>query len=117
MTGDSDPGNPHDGLLFGAYRPWVIAFPFLLVTSTSALANAGTPLMWAGMLHLVFGNLVIGLGEGQCLCIGSTHQDNYQDWYWVRGRVDLDTSQGVARFYRDGAVPQGTRLRLLLVSF
>jgi len=46
----------------------------------------------------------IGAGEGQCLCIGSTHQDNYQDWYWVRGRVDLDTSQGVARFYRDGAV-------------
>jgi hypothetical protein len=32
-----------------------------------ALANAGTPLMWAGMLHLVFGNLVIGLLEGNLL--------------------------------------------------
>jgi hypothetical protein len=29
-----------------------------------AWANAGTPLMWAGMLHLVFGNAIIGGGEG-----------------------------------------------------
>lgn len=28
------------------------------------LANAGTPLMWAGMFLLVFGNAVIGIGEG-----------------------------------------------------
>ncbi len=34
---------------------------------SAALANAGTPLMWAGMLHLVFGNLVIGLLEGYLL--------------------------------------------------
>src|ERR1051325_7447343 len=32
-----------------------------------AWANAGTPLMWAGMLHLVFGNALIGLGEGLLL--------------------------------------------------
>ncbi len=29
-----------------------------------ALANAGTPLMWAGMLHMIFGNAFIGVGEG-----------------------------------------------------
>jgi hypothetical protein len=34
---------------------------------SATLANAGTPLMWAGMLHLVFGNLVIGLLEGYLL--------------------------------------------------
>ena len=32
-----------------------------------AWANAGTPLMWAGMLHLVFGNALIGIGEGALL--------------------------------------------------
>lgn len=32
-----------------------------------ALANAGTPLMWASMFHLVFGNLLIGIGEGALL--------------------------------------------------
>lgn len=32
-----------------------------------ALANAGTPLMWAGMLHLMFGNLLIGILEGLLL--------------------------------------------------
>lgn len=32
-----------------------------------AQANAGTPLMWAGMLHLFFGNALIGLGEGLLL--------------------------------------------------
>jgi hypothetical protein len=30
----------------------------------SARADAGTPLMWAGMLHLVFGNAIIGIFEG-----------------------------------------------------
>jgi len=28
------------------------------------LANTGTPMMWAGALHLLVGNAVIGLGEG-----------------------------------------------------
>lgn len=31
------------------------------------MANMGTPLMWAGMLHLLFGNFVIGLLEGLLL--------------------------------------------------
>ncbi len=34
-----------------------------------ASANAGTPLMWAGMLHLVFGNALIGLGEGLLIAL------------------------------------------------
>ncbi len=37
------------------------AFPQL------AWANAGTPLMWAAALHLLFGNALIGLGEGLLL--------------------------------------------------
>ena len=36
---------------------------------STALANAGTPLMWASMLHLVFGNAIIGIIEG--LLLGS----------------------------------------------
>jgi len=32
-----------------------------------AWADAGTPLMWAGMIHLVFGNALIGIGEGALL--------------------------------------------------
>jgi hypothetical protein len=36
----------------------------LLALPCSAFANAGTPLMWAGMLHLVFGNAVVGVFEG-----------------------------------------------------
>ena len=39
----------------------VVTFP------QHAWANAGTPLMWAGMLHLVIGNALIGLGEGVLL--------------------------------------------------
>jgi hypothetical protein len=39
----------------------------LLALPSVAEANAGTPLMWAGMLHLVFGNLIIGLFEGMLL--------------------------------------------------
>jgi hypothetical protein len=33
----------------------------------NAWANAGTPLMWAGMIHLVVGNAVIGVLEGLLL--------------------------------------------------
>lgn len=43
-------------LLFGG-----VFFPHV------ASANAGTPLMWATMFHLAFGNLLIGLGEGLLL--------------------------------------------------
>lgn len=39
----------------------------IVALPSAALANAGTPLMWAGMLHLVFGNLLIGLLEGYLL--------------------------------------------------
>jgi hypothetical protein len=33
----------------------------------TARADAGTPLMWAGMLHMVFGNAIIGIFEGLIL--------------------------------------------------
>ncbi|MDF7824440.1 hypothetical protein P4B35_10485 [Pontiellaceae bacterium B12227] len=39
----------------------------LLLIPFCAQANAGTPLMWAGMLHLMFGNLLIGILEGLLL--------------------------------------------------
>lgn len=39
----------------------------LLAFPPCASANAGTPLMWAGMLHLVVGNALIGLLEGGLL--------------------------------------------------
>ncbi len=44
-------------------RNYLVLF-CLLAFPGSALANAGTPLMWAGMFHLVFGNALIGLCEG-----------------------------------------------------
>jgi hypothetical protein len=45
---------------------------FLVVVGFVALpqeasANAGTPLMWAGMIHLVIGNALVGLLEGLLL--------------------------------------------------
>lgn len=39
----------------------------LLVAATPAWANVGTPLMWAAPIHLLFGNAVIGIGEGLLL--------------------------------------------------
>jgi hypothetical protein len=41
----------------------------LLFLPSMVLANAGTPLMWAEGLHLVFGNLIIGIGEGLLLAL------------------------------------------------
>jgi hypothetical protein len=40
---------------------------FVMFWQPSILANSGTPLMWAGMLHLFFGNILIGIGEGLVL--------------------------------------------------
>ncbi len=39
----------------------------LIACPQHASANAGTPLMWAGMIHLVIGNALIGLMEGLLL--------------------------------------------------
>lgn len=36
----------------------------LFALPATASANAGTPLLWATMLHLVVGNFLIGMGEG-----------------------------------------------------
>ncbi len=46
--------------------------PFLVIVvllsmPSVALANVGTPLMWATMLHLAFGNAFIGILEGGLL--------------------------------------------------
>jgi hypothetical protein len=59
-----------------------------------ASANAGTPLMWAGMLHLTLGNALIGIGEGLLIarvfqlpkrrCIGWMIAANYLS-AWVGG--------------------------------
>jgi hypothetical protein len=46
-------------------RPSLYLVVFGLVAlPQQAWANAGTPLMWAGMLHLVFGNALVGIAEG-----------------------------------------------------
>jgi len=44
-----------------------IILSVIIVFPSAAFANVGTPLMWAGMLHLVFGNMFIGLLEGYLL--------------------------------------------------
>jgi hypothetical protein len=49
------------------YLLLVVAVLAVVAYPQRAWANAGTPLMWAGMLHLAFGNLVIGIGEGLLL--------------------------------------------------
>ena len=46
-----------------SHRP-ILAALLLLLIPTTAQANAGTPLMWATMLHLVIGNAIIGVLEG-----------------------------------------------------
>jgi len=47
-------------------RSALLILAIALLPST-AFADAGTPLMWASMLHLVFGNAIIGLFEGMLL--------------------------------------------------
>jgi hypothetical protein len=44
-----------------------LMLPAAALTPSVALANAGTPLMWAGILHLLIGNLVVGVAEGLIL--------------------------------------------------
>jgi hypothetical protein len=39
----------------------------VILTPSAALANAGTPLLWAGIFHLSLGNALIGIGEGLLL--------------------------------------------------
>jgi hypothetical protein len=41
----------------------------LLFLPSIVLADAGTPLMWAGFLHLFVGNFLIGIGEGLVLAL------------------------------------------------
>jgi len=53
----------HDKQPIGHTRCAGAALALCLLPSL-ALANSGTPLMWVGGLHLVFGNLFIGAAEG-----------------------------------------------------
>ena len=46
------------------HRILVLLVGVLAFVPQIASANAGTPLMWAGLLHLVVGNALIGFGEG-----------------------------------------------------
>jgi hypothetical protein len=73
------------------------------------LADAGTPLMWAGMFHLIVGNGLIGIGEGLFLaylfklrrgkCVGTMIAANYfSAWvgyvfllgYFIKAPSDLN---------------------------
>lgn len=54
---------------FDMKRRWLLPLITLsvVVFPVQAWANAGTPLMWAGFLHLFFGNGLVGLLEGSLL--------------------------------------------------
>jgi len=46
-------------------RTWArLAFLLAIFLPITVFANAGTPLMWAGIIHLFFGNALIAIGEG-----------------------------------------------------
>jgi hypothetical protein len=45
---------------------WLPAI-LLALSPAVAYADAGTPLLWASVLHLLFGNFIIGIGEGLLL--------------------------------------------------
>lgn len=49
------------------FRLPLAATLFAALLPSTALANAGTPLMWATMIHLVLGNAIIGAAEGLLL--------------------------------------------------
>lgn len=99
-------------------RRWLaLVVVFLAFTPQIASANAGTPLMWAGILHLVFGNAIIGLLEGAAIgflfkrpkgrCIGIMIAANYMSaWVgglWiagaVAGRIDWDIYNAWSLFW------------------
>jgi hypothetical protein len=59
---------PHQTFDKEMKRPrYILLILALALFPSTASANAGTPLMWASMLHLVFGNAIIGLIEGLLL--------------------------------------------------
>lgn len=48
-------------------RTWMLVMGAVTFFPLTASANAGTPLLWAGMLHLTVGNAIIGSLEGLAL--------------------------------------------------
>ena len=49
-------------------KVWLLAVDLAFFPAI-AYADAGTPLMWAGGLHLLFGNAIIGVAEGLILVL------------------------------------------------
>jgi hypothetical protein len=52
---------------YGTRLRVLMSLLLLFSLTGNASANAGTPLIWTGMLHLFFGNLMIGVFEGHLL--------------------------------------------------
>lgn len=51
------------------HKKFTLSVVSILAVSSVAYANAGTPLMWAGIFHLAVGNAIIGLFEGVALAL------------------------------------------------
>lgn len=66
MTGPNNQMPPTSFVMKYRSRLWFAVVVFMALPQ-SAWANAGTPLMWAGMIHLVVGNVMIGVLEGLLL--------------------------------------------------
>jgi hypothetical protein len=61
----------------------VSIFLLLTLTPKAVLANAGSPMMWVGMFHLVVGNALIGILES--LLVKKVQKLNIQPWKIVLG--------------------------------
>ncbi len=91
-------------------KGWLLVGVMLVAAMApfTANANVGTPMMWAGFLHLLFGNAIIGVGEGLAIawffhlpkrrCVLWMIAANYSS-AWLRGlglvqliRMQLDWS-------------------------
>jgi hypothetical protein len=64
------PPDEQDAIAFTTHLKrllWVLLGVILVLYPLPVLANAGTPLMWTGILHLFIGNLILGYVEGGLL--------------------------------------------------
>lgn len=98
-------------------RTLLILVALSLLVPQSVFADAGTPLMWAGLAHLVIGNFIVGLFEGLILAklfslkyspvasimVGANY---FSAWcgYWllnhaVIGRLHMDLNNGWTWFW------------------
>jgi hypothetical protein len=112
-------------------RPLVFAVALtLMIFPQQAMANAGTPLMWAGMFHLAIGNLLIGALEGWLLMwwfsapraqtigvmIGANYFSAWAGGLFLRGAIlnslAIDLNNGWQWFWIMVAVTYGITLLL-----